>query len=98
MKYECRDSELERLAIEPSFNAGFAAEVVKAYRKRVQQIHAATDERDLLALRSLRFKKLKGKRSHQYSIRLNLQWRLIFEIESSDSGNVIHLVGIEDYH
>jgi proteic killer suppression protein len=40
-------------------------------------IRNARDERDLRALRSLNYEALKGNRSHQNSIRLNQQWRLI---------------------
>ena len=44
------------------------------------------------------FEKLKGDRSHQHSIRLNLQWRLILEVEEDEAGKLIAIVGIEDYH
>lgn len=68
----------------------------------MQQIRAATDERDFYKLRSLRFEKLQGKRKHQYSMRLNDQYRLIVELikENPDRGSskVIKIVNIEDYH
>ena len=32
-------------------------------------------------MKSMRFEKLKGARSHQFSLRLQDQWRLILEIE-----------------
>src|SRR5207249_4009525 len=71
---------LDRLETDPNFKAGFGTATVKAYRKRMQQIRAAADERDLYALKSLHFEKLKGKRANQGSVRLNDQWRLILEI------------------
>lgn len=98
MKFAYDDPDMKRLASDASFNGEFAAEIVKAYRKRMQQVSSASDQRDLIAIRSLRFEKLKGDRSHQYSIRLNRQWRLIFEIENASDESVIHIVGIEDYH
>ncbi|MGP0069856.1 MAG: type II toxin-antitoxin system RelE/ParE family toxin [Isosphaeraceae bacterium] len=89
---------LDRLETDPDFNAGFPREVVRAYRKRIQMIRAATDERTFCAIKSLHFEKLKGDRSHQRSMRLNQQWRLILEIMVSTPSNIIVLIDIEDYH
>lgn len=61
-------------------------------------IRAATDERDFYAMKSLHFEKLKGKRSRQYSMRLNDQWRLILEMEGKGNDKVLVIVAIEDYH
>lgn len=41
-----------------------------------------------------RLEALKGDRQHQYSIRINSQWRLCFSFEHSEARNV-HIV---DYH
>jgi proteic killer suppression protein len=49
-------------------------------------------------MKSLHFEKLKGARSHQHSIRLNRQWRLIVELERSANGRLVIVVSIEDYH
>jgi len=49
-------------------------------------------------MRSFRFEKLRGKRGHQYSMRLNDQWRLILEMRGKSSDKTIVIVGIEDYH
>lgn len=89
---------LDQLEIDSEFTAGFAPEIVKAYRKRIWAIRDATDERDLYAFKSWHFEKLKGDRSHQHSIMLNRQWRLIIEIMRMKPSNVIAVVGIEDYH
>ncbi|MBN1476892.1 type II toxin-antitoxin system RelE/ParE family toxin [Candidatus Sumerlaeota bacterium] len=98
MKVDFKDHDLDRLETDREFTGGFPREVVTAYRKKMQQIRAAIDERDLYAIRSHRFKKLKGKRSHQSSMRLNDQWRLIVEIEKQEFGNVLWIVEICDYH
>jgi proteic killer suppression protein len=45
----------------------------------MQYIRAASDERDFYALKSLHYEKLHGKRSHQRSMRLNDQFRLILQ-------------------
>ena len=88
----------QRIDEEAGYTGGFADNIVRAFRMRMQAIRAAKDERDLRALKSLRFEKLKGSRKHQYSMRLNQKFRLIFEIEKEKQGNRIVIVGIEDYH
>lgn len=92
------DEALDKLEIDPDFNDGRSEAIVRAFRKRMQFIRAAADERDFYALRSLRFEKLNGNRSHQYSMRLNDQWRLIVEIKPAKPKNTIVVVAIEDYH
>jgi len=64
----------------------------------VNFIRQAQDERDLRAWASLHFEKLKGARSHQHSIKLNDQWRLILEFEGEAPSKTLALVAIEDYH
>jgi toxin HigB-1 len=49
-------------------------------------------------LKSWHYEKLEGSRSHQRSIRLNDQWRLIIEIIERKPSNIIEIIGIEDYH
>ena len=98
MDVEHADSDLERLEADPSFDAGYGSALVKVFRKRLQLIRAANDERDFYALKSLHYEKLRGKRSHQRSMRLNRQWRLILEIENASPGRRVIVRGIEDYH
>lgn len=92
------DDDLDRLERDPAFTAGLAPPIVRAFRLRMQTIRAAPDTRDFYALKSLRYEKLKGKRSHQRSMRLNDQWRLILEYDKREGVNQIRVIGIEDYH
>lgn len=98
MEVEFSDGDLDRLETTPGFNAGHSEAIIKAYRKRLQFIRAAADERAFYPMRSLNFEKLKGNRSHQHSIRLNDQWRLILEIRKGNPKNTVLIVAIEDYH
>lgn len=97
MKVSFRSRKLETLVTEAS-DAGYPPDAVKAFRRRMQFLRSATDERDLRAMKSMRFEKLKGARSHQYSLRLNDQWRLILEIEEQGNARTLMIVEIEDYH
>lgn len=92
------DASLERLEADPRYTAGFDAAIVKAYRKRMQVIRAALDERVFYAMKSLHYEKLKGDRIGQRSMRLNDQWRLILRIEEDDTGKLVVIVSIDDYH
>ena len=98
MEINFRDPDLDKLETDPDFTAGYGKEIDKAFRKRIQAIRAAADERDLRAVKGNRFEKLKGDRMHQHSLRLNDKMRLIVEIESSTPKNKIIVVGIENYH
>jgi proteic killer suppression protein len=93
-----KDQSLEQLEADPAFSGGFSDGVVKAYRKRMQQIRAATDERTFYAYKSLHFEKLRGDRDGQYSMRLNDQWRLVIELHGEAPRKVVHVVQIADYH
>ncbi len=100
MRVRHKTADLDRLETDVKFTAGHGEAVVTAYRRRMQQIRAAVDERAFYALKSLHFEKLQGARSHQRSMRLNDQWRLIVElVDDEDSqGKTVLVVGIEDYH
>lgn len=92
------DDDLDRLETDEQFAGGHPQEIVSAYRRRMQQIRAARDERDFYALKSLHFERLKGARSGQCSVRLNSQWRLIFEIRGDHPCKIVGIVEIVDYH
>jgi toxin HigB-1 len=98
MEVEFKDDELDRLETDARFTAGYPAGLVSVYRKRLQMIRAASDERDFYELKSLHFEKLKGARSHQRSMRLNAQFRLIVELRGKGQEKVVYVDGIEDYH
>jgi proteic killer suppression protein len=98
MEVAFADESLDRLETDADYSAGFGAAVVKAYRKRMQQIRAATDERTFYARRSLNFEKLKGDREGQHSMRLNNQWRLIVELKGAAPMKIVRIIEVVDYH
>ena len=65
-------------------------------RKRLRILDAAPSLDDLRALPSNRFEALRGDRAGQFSIRINLQWRLCFLWPHGSSGP--DRVEIVDYH
>ena len=98
MEVAFADESLDQLEIDPRFTGGYAAAAVSAFRKRIQMIRSAPDERDFYALKALHFEKLKGKRGHQFSMRLNDQWRLILEFKGKSPNKTVVIVEIADYH
>jgi proteic killer suppression protein len=98
MQVRYRDARLQRLEVDPSYDAGFGRPVVRGFRKVIGWIRGADDERDLYALKSLHYEKLKGDRKHQRSMRLNDQFRLILELEQTAAQKTVVVIAIEDYH
>jgi proteic killer suppression protein len=96
--FEFYDSDLEDVYYEPSASLGHGDSVDKGFRKVVGFIKSAKDERDLYAMKSLHYEKLKGKRSHQRSLKINDQWRLIVERVKQDDRIRLILLMVEDYH
>jgi proteic killer suppression protein len=56
--------------------------------RRLQILDSATSTGALAGLRSNHFEALKGDRKGQYSIRVNIQWRLCFRFEGEDAYDV----------
>lgn len=92
------DDALDQLETDALVTKGYSQGVVKAYRKRLQGIRSAVDERDFYGMKSWRFEKLQGQRQHQHSIKLNDQFRLVLELEGSGRNKRVRIIGIEDYH
>lgn len=64
--------------------------------KRLEILAAATSLDDLRGLPSNRLEALQGNRAGQFSIRINMQWRLCFEWPGGAAGP--SNVEIVDYH
>lgn len=103
MKVTCRvefdDDDLRRLYTDPTFHEPrLGPAITKQFRRRMQLLVAAADERDLYSLRGLRLEKLAVDRSGQHSIRLNDQFRLILRFDTDDEGRLVVIVELTDYH
>ena len=96
MEAEFDDPDLDRLEVDPQFTAGFSAPIVRGFRKAMQAIRAASDERDLYKSRGFHFKKLKGQQIR--SMRLNKQWRLYLDIKDGEDGRCTRIIRIADDH
>ena len=68
--------------------------IERAARRKLLQVHAATELRSLRIPPGNRLEALKGGRKGQHSIRVNDQWRICFTWKSDGA----HDVEIVDYH
>ena len=98
MRFEFRDASLEQVYFDPKASLGHGPAVNKGFRKVMNRIDAAHDERDLRELKGLHYEKLKGNRSHQHSLKITDQWRLV--VERVEEGGITSLlvISVEDYH
>src|SRR3990172_6508900 len=90
--------DLDRLEIDPRFTAGLPPEVVTMFRRRMQQIRAAPDEREFHAHPSWHYELLEPKKDGVHSIRLNDKFRLVFVFEESSDGKAMLIQKVEDYY
>lgn len=92
------DSDLAKIETPEAAKTRFSVAVIKSARRKLTVIRAAPDERALRNWKSLHYEKLKGDREGQCSIRLNDQYRMIFELDDADSPPKVTILAIEDYH
>ena len=98
MRVEFASAELDRLETDSGFDMGLSQALVGMFRRRLQFIRDAADERDFYSLKSLHFEKLKGKRKTQHSLRLNDQFRLVLELKGTGREKYVLIIAVVDYH
>jgi len=75
----------------------YPRDVVDAFFRRITSIKSAVDMRDLWALKGARLEKLRRQRN-LYSMRLNVQWRLILEFEEAGQGTTVVVKSISKHY
>ena len=73
---------------------GFSTDIQETARRKLRMLNNSFDIKDLMIPPSNRLEKLKGNRKDFYSIRVNDQWRLIFQWANGSAFNV----ELIDYH
>ncbi len=92
MTIHFNNSYLEQIYIgeAPKGKPRYSSQVIDKFIKRVDTIKNLSNAEELLMLRSLGFERLKGNKKHLYSIRINNQYRIEFEMDNE----VLKLVDI----
>ncbi|MGB9152523.1 MAG: type II toxin-antitoxin system RelE/ParE family toxin [Alphaproteobacteria bacterium] len=98
MRIEFANDALARICTDAAHKMGLPITVIKAARRKLIQLEAAVDERDLRNLKGLHYKKLQGSRDGQRSIRINDQYRIVFTLAENERPPVITVIEIDDTH
>jgi len=98
MEIEFADSRLAEIETANAGSTGLPVPVIKAARRKLTLLRAATDGRVLRNWKSLHYEKLKGNREGQRSIRVNEKYRIVFTLDSDTEPQKATILSIEDYH
>ena len=89
--FKCKET---RKIFKREFSRRIPHDITQTARRKLLILDAATELHTLKVPPSNHLEKLRGKRSGQYRIRINDQWRICFSWRGSDA----HDVEIVDYH
>lgn len=99
MKIRFKSDELEYYYLTPlseiKGKQTVTHDILKQYKRKIQILISIESINELSLFGSLHFESLKGARSGEYSIRLNLQYRLIFSITQDDQ-QIIEIILIHE--
>ncbi len=98
MKIEFRDKRLALLRTDDAAQTKLPFAVIKSCRQKLVLLEAAPDERTLRNWKSFHYEKLKGDREGQRSVRINDQWRIVFNLLEDEIPPRILILDVEDYH
>lgn len=98
MRISFADEKLGLIETEEAGATRLPVAVIKSARRKLTILRAAIDDRSLRNWKSLHYEKLKGEREGQRSIRLNDQYRMVFELDEEADPQTITILAIEDYH
>ncbi len=98
MRVVFADEELSLIETEQAGGTRLGVAVIKSARRKLAVLRAAVDDRSLRNWKSLHYEKLKGERGGQRSIRLNDQYRMVFELDEETEPQTVTILKIEDYH
>lgn len=92
------DDRLAKIETDEAGETRLPVAVIKSARRKIAVLRAVVDDRSLRNWKSLHYEKLRGDREGQRSIRLNDQYRLVFELDEETKPQTLTILGIEDYH
>jgi proteic killer suppression protein len=92
------DSRLAEIETANAGSTGLPVSVIKAARRKLTLLRAATDDRTLRNWKSLHYEKLRGNCEGQRSIRVNDKYRIVFTLDSDTEPQKATILAIEDYH
>ena len=76
----------------------FGKDIIKQFKRKIEILMSIKNITQLKEFKSLSFEFLKGNRKGECSIRLNQQYRLIFEIKNKDELEIIMVHEISKHY
>ena len=102
MRVDFKTDYLEYLYVTPleeiKGKHAFSKEIIKQFKKKVQLLTVITKTEQLRQFKGLNFEFLKGDRGKKCSVRLNKQYRLIFEQTSEKEVSIILINEISKHY
>lgn len=98
MKVVFADDELALIETDRAGATRLGVAVIKSARRKLTILRAAVDDRSLRNWKSLHYEKLRGDHEGRRSIRLNNQFRMVFELDQNTEPQTVTILSIEDYH
>ena len=98
MKIVFANAELALIETDRAGQIRLAVAVIRSARRKLAILRAAIDDRSLRNWKSLHYEKLKGDREGTRSIRLNDQYRMVFDLDEETEPQTVTILTIEDYH
>jgi proteic killer suppression protein len=98
MRIVFADDELALIETDRAGETRLGVAIIKSARRKLTVLRAAVDDRSLRNWKSLHYEKLEGDREGQRSIRLNDQYRMVFELDEETEPQTVTILQIEDYH
>ena len=98
MRIVFADEKLAQIETDGAGSTRLPVSVIKSARRKLTVLRAAIDDRSLRNWKSLHYEKLQGDREGRRSIRLNDQYRMVFDLDEETEPQTITVLAIEDYH
>ena len=98
MRIVFADDNLALIEPDEAGSTRLPVSVIKSARRKLTVLRAAIDDRSLRNWKSLHYEKLKGDREGRRSIRLNDQYRMVFDLDEETDPQTVTILKIEDYH
>lgn len=94
MEVEFRDTKLELVETDRAAETKLPVGVINSLRNKLRFLRSVPDERSLRNWRSLHYEKMTN---NERSIRINDQYRLIFEIDTTRQPNKLTILRVWDH-
>ena len=92
------DIKLELIETDQAHETKLPVAIISSCRAKLVFLRSIYDERDLRNWKSLHYEKLQDDREGQRSVRLNKQWRLVFELDEDVEPTRATILTVENHY